>query len=127
MLAVSLAGLVGTFTVSYARARAEALGLRGKVGKMQRAERVALLCIPQAFFGLALNGWVLDIVVVLLTASAWHTAWLRIRSVYHESAETDAKQTAAAVSAPPRPQLRIVTDKNPAPERRGGASEPDPR
>src|SRR5690606_30482150 len=59
MLAVSIAGIIGTFLVSYARARAEALGIDAKVGMMQRRERVTLLSAPQAFFGLASGGLVL--------------------------------------------------------------------
>ena len=99
MLGVSLAGIIGTYMVSYARARAEALGINAKVGVMQRAERVILLCVPQAFFGLALNGWVLMGVVVLLTVTAWHTAILRINYV---------RRTTLTGEAPP---LRVVTDK----------------
>jgi CDP-diacylglycerol--glycerol-3-phosphate 3-phosphatidyltransferase len=99
MLAVSLVGIIGTYLVSYARARAEALGINAKVGVMQRAERVILLCVPQAFFGLALNGWLLAGVVILLTVTAWHTAILRINYV----------RTSTLVSnAPP---LRVVNDK----------------
>ncbi len=59
MVVVCLAGIIGTFLTSYTRARAEALGLDAKVGMLQRPERVVLLSAPQAFFGLALNGWVL--------------------------------------------------------------------
>lgn len=81
MLVVSLAGIIGTFMVSYARARAEPLGINAKVGVMQRAERVFLLCAPQALFGLALNGWVLSSVVVILAVTSWHTAVLRINHV----------------------------------------------
>ena len=81
MLAVSLFCIIGTYMISYARARAEALGINAKVGVMQRAERVILLCVPQAFFGLALNGWLLKGVVLLLTVTAWHTAILRINYV----------------------------------------------
>ena len=81
MLAITLAGIIGTYLVSYARARAEALGINAKVGVMQRAERVALLCAPQALFGLAFDGWVLIGVVVLLSVSAWHTAIHRINHV----------------------------------------------
>lgn len=81
MLAITLAGIIGTYLVSYARARAEALGINAKVGVMQRAERVALLCAPQALFGLALGGWVLRVVVVVLAVSAWHTAIRRINYV----------------------------------------------
>jgi len=81
MLAVALAGIIGTYLVSYARARAEALGINAKVGVMQRAERVALLCAPQALFGLAMDGWVLRAVVVILAVSSWHTAIRRINHV----------------------------------------------
>ena len=99
MLAVSLVGIIGTYMISYARARAEALGINAKVGVMQRAERVILLSVPQAFFGLALNGWLLSGVVILLTVTAWHTAILRINYV----------RTSTLVDmAPP---LRVMSDK----------------
>lgn len=82
MVVVCLAGIIGTFLVSYTRARAEALGIDAKVGLMQRPERVVLLSAPQAFFGLALDGWVLMAIVALLTVSAWMTAVQRINFVY---------------------------------------------
>ena len=81
MLAITLAGIIGTYMVSYARARAEALGINAKVGVMQRAERVALLCAPQAIFGLAFDGMILRAVIVIVTVSAWHTAIRRINYV----------------------------------------------
>lgn len=102
MLAISLVGIIGTYLVSYARARAEALGINAKVGVMQRAERVILLCVPQAFFGLAFNGWLLAGVVVLLTVTAWHTAILRINYV---------RTSTLVGNAPP---LRVVNDKTTA-------------
>jgi CDP-diacylglycerol---glycerol-3-phosphate 3-phosphatidyltransferase len=99
MLAVSLVGIIGTYLVSYARARAEALGINAKVGVMQRAERVILLSVPQAFFGLAFDGWLLAGVVIVLTVTAWHTAILRINYV---------RVTTLVGEAPP---LRVVNDK----------------
>lgn len=102
MLAVTLVGIVGTYLISYARARAEALGINAKVGVMQRAERVILLSVPQAFFGLAFDGWLLNAVVILLTVTAWHTAILRINYV---------RTSTLVEMAPP---LRVMTDK-PAP------------
>lgn len=98
MLAVTLLGIVGTYSISYARARADALGINAKVGVMQRAERVILLSAPQAFFGLAFDGWVLNGVVVLLSITAWHTAILRINYVRKASAGMT-------------PALRVVTDR----------------
>jgi CDP-diacylglycerol--glycerol-3-phosphate 3-phosphatidyltransferase len=82
MVAVCILGIIGTFLTSYTRARAESLGIDAKVGIMQRAERVVLLTAPQAFFGLALGGWILIAVVVLLSVTAWITAVQRITFVY---------------------------------------------
>ena len=83
MVAVAILGIVGTFLTSYTRARAEALGIDAKVGIMQRPERITLLSAPQAFFGLALGGWVLIGIVSLLSLTAWVTAVQRIVFVYH--------------------------------------------
>jgi CDP-diacylglycerol--glycerol-3-phosphate 3-phosphatidyltransferase len=82
MVAICVLGIIGTFLVSYTRARAESLGIDAKVGIMQRAERVVLLTAPQAFFGLALGGYILVAVIVLLTVTAWITAVQRIMVVY---------------------------------------------
>ena len=82
MVAVSIAGLIGAFLTSYTRARAESLGLDAKVGMLQRPERVVLLSAPQAFFGVALNGWVLTIIIYILAITAWITVVQRIRYVY---------------------------------------------
>src|SRR5919197_2331938 len=42
-LALTFAGVAGSFLVSYTRAKAEALGLRGDVGIGSRAERVVVI------------------------------------------------------------------------------------
>jgi CDP-diacylglycerol---glycerol-3-phosphate 3-phosphatidyltransferase len=97
---VCLLGIIGTFLVSYTRARAEALGIDAKVGVMQRPERVTLLSAPQAFFGLALGGSVLMAIVVLLTVTAWWTACQRVMYVYRVTTRADADE-AAQRSAPP--------------------------
>ena len=82
MLTTCILGIIGTYLVSYTRGRAEALGIDAKVGMMQRPERVVLLTAPQAFFGLALGGYILAGVIVLLTVTAWITAIQRIMVVY---------------------------------------------
>ena len=92
MMIVCLAGTIGTFLVSYTRARAESLGIDAKVGVMQRPERVTLLSAPQAFFGLALHGWVLMLIVGILSFTAWLTAIQRIAFVRRQ---TDAPDRAA--------------------------------
>lgn len=83
MVVVCLLGIIGAYLTSYTRAKAESLGLAAKdVGFLQRAERVVLLSAPQAFFGLALNGWVLAIIINLLTIAAWITVVQRMKYVY---------------------------------------------
>jgi CDP-diacylglycerol--glycerol-3-phosphate 3-phosphatidyltransferase len=100
MMVVCLAGLIGAYMTSYIRARAEALGLDAKVGLVQRPERIVLLSAPQAFFGLALNGWVLGAIIVVLSVTAWITVVQRMAFVYH--------QTESRGAAPPIP---LTTEK----------------
>jgi CDP-diacylglycerol---glycerol-3-phosphate 3-phosphatidyltransferase len=100
MVAVTLLGIVGTFLTSYTRARAEALGIDAKVGLMQRPERVTLLSAPQAFFGLALGGWVLMLIVAVLTVTAWITAVQRIVYVYRVTQPIDHPHGAPDGAAP---------------------------
>jgi CDP-diacylglycerol---glycerol-3-phosphate 3-phosphatidyltransferase len=98
MVVVCLVGIIGTFLVSYTRARAESLGIDAKVGVMQRPERIVLLSAPQALFGLFWNGWVLMGIVILLTVTAWITAVQRIAFVYRATKHLDAKP------------IRMITD-----------------
>jgi CDP-diacylglycerol---glycerol-3-phosphate 3-phosphatidyltransferase len=102
MVAVLLLGIIATFLTSYTRARAEALGIDAKVGILQRPERVTLLSAPQAFFGLALNGWVLIAICILLSATAWITAVQRILFVYRATGGATAKpeESRAPADAP---------------------------
>jgi phosphatidylglycerophosphate synthase len=85
MMLVCMSGLVGALMTSYTRARAEPLGIDAKVGMVQRPERVVLLSAPQAFFGLALGGWVLRAVVFIITIGAWITVIQRIAFVYNQT------------------------------------------
>ncbi|MFN2471778.1 MAG: CDP-alcohol phosphatidyltransferase family protein [Gaiellaceae bacterium] len=76
-LACTIAALTGSFLVSYTRARAEALGLRGDVGIGSRAERVVVISA-----GLVLAPWVsLQWAIYVLTATAWITVLQRVLSV----------------------------------------------
>jgi CDP-diacylglycerol--glycerol-3-phosphate 3-phosphatidyltransferase len=89
MVVVCLAGIVGSFLVSYTRARAESLGIDAKVGVMQRPERIVLLSAPQALFGLFWNGWVLMGIIILLSVTSWITAVQRIAFVYRATKHLD--------------------------------------
>jgi phosphatidylinositol phosphate synthase len=76
-LALCFAAVTGSFLVSYTRARAEALGLRGAVGIGSRAERVVVIT-----GGLVFAPWgVLPWAIALLTATAWITVLQRILHV----------------------------------------------
>ena len=73
-LGATIAAIAGSFLVSYTRAKAEALGLRGDVGFGSRAERVVAITA-----GLVLAPWgVLQWAIYLLTATAWLTVLQRI-------------------------------------------------
>lgn len=107
MMVVCLSGLIGAFLTSYTRARAEALGVDAKVGMLQRPERVVLLSVPQAFFGLALNGWVLGTIIVILTVTAWITVVQRIHFVYRQtSVRRDEAATPVDLTSEKTPWLR---------------------
>jgi CDP-diacylglycerol--glycerol-3-phosphate 3-phosphatidyltransferase len=76
-LAFAFAAVVGSFLVSYTRARAEALGLKGDVGIGSRAERVVVITA-----GLVLAPWsLLAPAIYLLAATAWFTVGQRVWSV----------------------------------------------
>jgi len=104
MVVVCLVGIVGTFVVSYTRARAESLGIDAKVGVMQRPERIVLLSAPQALFGLFWNGWVLMGIIILLTVTSCITAVQRIAFVYSATKHLDQKKPIRMVNDPVSPQ-----------------------
>ena len=101
MVVVCLAGLIGAYLTSYIRARAEALGMDAKVGMLQRPERIVLLSVPQALFGLALHGLILGLIIIFLTITAWITVIQRMQFVY--------RQTNARAGAPP---IALPTEKS---------------
>jgi CDP-diacylglycerol--glycerol-3-phosphate 3-phosphatidyltransferase len=74
---LAVAAIAGSFLVSYTRARAEALGLRGDVGIGSRAERVVVITA-----GLVLAPWLsLELPLALLAATAWITVLQRVLHV----------------------------------------------
>jgi phosphatidylglycerophosphate synthase len=76
-LAFTFAAVAGSFLVSYTRARAEALSLKGDVGIGSRAERVFVISA-----GLILAPWgALQWAIYLLTVTAWVTVLQRVLAV----------------------------------------------
>src|SRR6184192_378526 len=79
-VAVTMAAVAGSFLVSYTRARAESIGLRGDVGIGSRAERVVVITA-----GLVLAPWgVLPWSLVLLACTAWITVGQRVLHVRNQ-------------------------------------------
>jgi len=73
-VAIAFAAIVGSFLVSYTRAKAETLGLKGDVGFGSRLERVAILGIGLGLGSVGGLPWA----IVALTAMAWVTVVQRI-------------------------------------------------
>ena len=74
---LAFAAVAGSFLVSYTRARAEALGLRGDVGIGSRAERVVVITVGLVFAPWGALVWAIGV----LTATAWFTVGQRVWSV----------------------------------------------
>ena len=62
-----------------------------------------LLSAPQAFFGLVFDGWVLALIITILTVTAWITVVQRVVFVY--SATTRAEKAAARTESEARPRF----------------------
>jgi CDP-diacylglycerol--glycerol-3-phosphate 3-phosphatidyltransferase len=75
-LALAFAAVAGSFLVSYTRAKAEGLGLRGDVGLGSRAERVVVITAGLVLAPISI--WLLVGAIALLTATAWLTVLQRI-------------------------------------------------
>lgn len=89
------AGLI----VSYARARAEGLGLECQVGIAQRAERVLGLGVPTMFFGPGPNGFLLLGIVAVLALLAVVTVVQRMVHV-HKITRRKARATQSRWQTP---------------------------
>jgi CDP-diacylglycerol---glycerol-3-phosphate 3-phosphatidyltransferase len=83
-LGAAFAAMTASFLVSYTRARAEALGLKGDVGLGSRAERVVVIVT-----GLFLAPWgLLPWAVYLLNVTAWVTVVQRVLHVRRQLRQT---------------------------------------
>ena len=74
----SMLALVGSFMVSYTRARAEGLGLECKVGWFERPERLVLIVLAGAIKLFQ----AMSIALILLTVLSFLTAGQRVMHVY---------------------------------------------
>src|SRR5690606_26872710 len=70
MAGLALACLILGMVVSYARARAEGLGMTANVGIAERAERLVLVLVATGFVGLGLPEAGLKVVLVVLSVAS---------------------------------------------------------
>jgi CDP-diacylglycerol--glycerol-3-phosphate 3-phosphatidyltransferase len=77
-----MVAVLASLLVSYARARAEGLGLDCKVGLVQRAERIILIGVPMLLVGAGPGGLVLEVIVALLALGSVITVVQRFIYVY---------------------------------------------
>ena len=97
---ITVAALACSLMVSYARARAEGLGLECKVGIAQRAERILGLGVPTLFFGAGPHGFLLLGIVTLLALIALITVVQRVAHVHKVTTQRVARITQARLTAP---------------------------
>jgi CDP-diacylglycerol--glycerol-3-phosphate 3-phosphatidyltransferase len=76
--------LVGGFLISYARARAESVGLDCKVGIAERTERLLILLLPAFIYGLGVP-YVLPAALYVLGVLVVVTVWQRFAHVYRQA------------------------------------------
>jgi CDP-diacylglycerol--glycerol-3-phosphate 3-phosphatidyltransferase len=79
---ISMAAIIASLLVSYARARAEGLGIDCRVGLVQRAERIVGLGVPTLLFGAGPQGLLLFWIVSILALTSVITVVQRFVYVY---------------------------------------------
>jgi CDP-diacylglycerol---glycerol-3-phosphate 3-phosphatidyltransferase len=90
----ALLALVGGAVVSYAKARAESIGVECNVGIAERAERVMLLLLATLLTGLGVP-YVLPVAVWVLAVLTWVTVAQRILHVRRQLRAVEPPEAAA--------------------------------
>jgi CDP-diacylglycerol--glycerol-3-phosphate 3-phosphatidyltransferase len=83
-VALTIAALAGSMLVSYTRAKAEQLGLKGDAGLGSRAERVIVISVGVALGSVGALPWAM----LILAVTAWITVAQRVSSVRNQLATT---------------------------------------
>jgi CDP-diacylglycerol--glycerol-3-phosphate 3-phosphatidyltransferase len=87
LAALALACLILGSVVSYAKARAEGLGMTANVGIAERAERVVVVLIATALVGLGVSESLLTVVLALLALASLITVIQRMLEVRRQAFE----------------------------------------
>ena len=88
MAALALACLILGSVVSYAKARAEGLGMTANVGIAERAERVVTVLVATGLVGLGAPELLLTVVLALLAVASLVTVGQRMLEVRRQAFET---------------------------------------
>ncbi len=86
-----MVAILASLLVSYARARAEGLGIDCKVGIAQRAERIILLGLVSLLFGAAARAQVLEGAVLVLALASVITVVQRFVYVYRVASRAELR------------------------------------
>jgi CDP-diacylglycerol--glycerol-3-phosphate 3-phosphatidyltransferase len=109
-----MVAILGSVLVSYARARAEGLGLDCKVGIAQRAERVLGLGLASLVFGAGRHALLLETIVALLAVASIITVVQRFVYVYKHAGKVDQALMAEEVRY--AEEVKPQTEAKPAAE-----------
>ncbi|HXI21497.1 MAG TPA: CDP-alcohol phosphatidyltransferase family protein [Gemmatimonadales bacterium] len=90
---ISMTAIIASLLVSYARARAEGLGVDCRVGLVQRAERILLVGVPSVLWGAGPRGQVLFWIVAILALASVITVVQRFVYVYQVTEGAAAPET----------------------------------
>lgn len=105
-----MVAILTSLLVSYARARAEGLGIDCKVGIAQRAERILGLGLVSVIFGAAANAQVLEAAVAVLTVASAITVVQRFLYVYRVASDAEvASARAESPAAVPTAELDTLS------------------
>jgi len=102
---VCMVAVLSSLLVSYARARAEGLGIDCKVGLVQRAERLIGIGVPTVVVGAGPHALVLQIIVLVLATLSTVTVVQRFVYVYRvtDGAPAEQPQESGLVRPAPEP------------------------
>lgn len=87
LAALALACLILGSVVSYAKARAEGLGMTANVGIAERAERLVAVLVATGLVGLGVTEWLLVVVLGLLALASLVTVVQRMLEVRRQAFE----------------------------------------
>jgi CDP-diacylglycerol--glycerol-3-phosphate 3-phosphatidyltransferase len=117
-----MVAILASVLVSYARARAEGLGLDCKVGIAQRAERILGLGLASFIFGAGRHALLLEVIVALLAIASIITVVQRFVYVHRHAGQVD--QALQAEEAKQAAQAELMTELKPAAEVKRPALDP---